>query len=136
MYKSLVEFQRGNSIGKVMAFNGTQILEKILLVEQTWGLPGGAGGKKKTLPAVQEIRDTDLIPGSGRSPGVRNSSWLQYSCLKNSMERGIWQAAVHGAAESQTQPSDEHSTHTGICTRKQFTYKWALMPSCKMGTLF
>ena len=92
--------------------------------------------KKKTLPAVQEIRDTDLIPGSGRSPGVRNSSWLQYSCLKNSMERGIWQAAVHGAAESQTQPSDEHSTHTGICTRKQFTYKWALMPSCKMGTLF
>ena len=85
---------------------------------------------------MQEIRDAGLIPGSGGSPRVRNSSWLQYACLKNSMERGAWQAAVHGAAESRTQPSDKHGTHTWICTRKQFTHKWALIPSCQMGTLF
>ena len=43
--------------------------------------------------------DTDSIPGSGRSPGVGNGSPLQYSCLKNSVDTGAWQATVHGAAE-------------------------------------
>ena len=31
---------------------------------------------------------------------------LQYSCLENPMDRGAWQAAVHGVAKSQTQLSD------------------------------
>ena len=35
-------------------------------------------------------------PGSGRSPGEGNSNPLQYSCLKNSMDRKAWQATVHG----------------------------------------
>ena len=39
-----------------------------------------------------------LISGSGRSPGDGNDSPLQYSCLENSMDRGVWQAIVHGAA--------------------------------------
>ena len=41
-------------------------------------------------------RDTGLIPGSGRLLGVGNGNPLQYSYLKNSMDRGAWQAAVHG----------------------------------------
>ena len=45
-------------------------------------------------------RDTDWIPGSGGFPGVGNSKPLQYSCLEHSMEGGIWQARVHGTAES------------------------------------
>ena len=40
--------------------------------------------------------DTSFIPGSGRSPGEGNSNPLQYSCLGNFMDRGAWQAAVHG----------------------------------------
>ena len=40
--------------------------------------------------------DTGLIPGSGRSPGEGNGSPLQYSCRENSMDRGAWQATVHG----------------------------------------
>ena len=42
------------------------------------------------------------IPRSGRSPGRGNGNSLQYSCLENSMDRGGWQATVHGAAESDT----------------------------------
>ena len=50
-----------------------------------------------------DVRDTGLVPGSERSPGEGYGNPLQYSCLENSMERGIWQSTVHGAAQSQTQ---------------------------------
>ena len=46
--------------------------------------------------------DPGSIPGSGRSPGEENGNPIQYSCLENPMERGAWQAAVHGVAKSQT----------------------------------
>jgi len=39
-----------------------------------------------------------LIPWLGRSPGEGNNNLLQYSCLENSMDRGAWQAIVHGIA--------------------------------------
>ena len=42
------------------------------------------------------------IPGSGRSPGVGNGNLLQYSCLKNHMDRESWRAAVYGATEHST----------------------------------
>ena len=47
--------------------------------------------------------DMCLIPGSGRSPGGGYSNLLQYSCLENPMDRGIWQTAVHGVTKSRTQ---------------------------------
>ena len=49
-----------------------------------------------------DIRYAGLIPGSGRSPGGGHSNTLQYSCLENPMDRGAWQATVHGVAKSQT----------------------------------
>ena len=51
---------------------------------------------------VGDVRDEGLIPGSGRSPGEGNDYPLQYSYLENLMERGAWQATVHGAAKNQT----------------------------------
>ena len=57
----------------------------------------------KNQPA--NARDTDSIPGSGRSPGVGNGSPLQYSCLKNSVDTGAWQATVHGAGLDWSNPS-------------------------------
>ena len=45
--------------------------------------------------------DLGSFPGSGRSPGEGNSNPLQYSCLKNPMDRGAWQAIVHRVAKNQ-----------------------------------
>ena len=56
-------------------------------------LPGSAG-------------DMDLIPGSGRSPGKRNGDALQYSCQGNPMDRGAWQATVHGVTKSRRRLSE------------------------------
>ena len=42
--------------------------------------------------------DPGSIPVSGRCPGEGNGNPLQYSCLENSMDRGAWQATVHGVA--------------------------------------
>ena len=45
---------------------------------------------------ARATEDTSLIPGLGGSCGVGNGNPLQYSCLENSMNRGGWQATVHG----------------------------------------
>ena len=61
--------------------------------------------------------------GSGRALGVGNGNLLHYSCQENSMERGAWQATVHGVAKGQTGLNDQacthtHThTHTHTCTR-------------------
>ena len=49
-----------------------------------------------------DIRDSDWIPGAGRSPGGGNGNPLQYSCLENPKDSGTWQATVHGVTESGT----------------------------------
>ena len=51
---------------------------------------------KNLLANAGDTRDTDSISGSGNSPGEGNGKPLQYSCLKNSIDRGAWQATVHG----------------------------------------
>ena len=47
-----------------------------------------------------DAADAGSISGSGRSPGEGNGNPLQYSCLKNPMDRGGWRATVHGIAKS------------------------------------
>ena len=50
----------------------------------------------KNLPVnAGDIRDTGSILGLGRSPGGGHGNPLQYSCLKNCMDRGAWQATIH-----------------------------------------
>ena len=60
--------------------------------------PGGSDGKESACNA----RDLGLMPRLGRSPGEGNGYPLQCSCLENSMDRGAWQATVHGVQNSQT----------------------------------
>ena len=45
---------------------------------------------------TKDTRDLGLIPRSGRYPEEGNGNPLQFSCLENPMDRGDWQAAVHG----------------------------------------
>ena len=63
--------------------------------------PANAGG----------IRDAGLTPGSRRSPGEGQGNPLQYSCLKNSVDRGAWWATVCRVTKSLTQLK-QLSTHT------------------------
>ena len=61
----------------------------------------------QNLPSsAGETRDLGSIPGSKRSPGGGHSNPLQYSWLKNSVDRRAWQATVHGVAKSRMQLSD------------------------------
>ena len=68
---------------------------------------GGASGKGPICQSRR--RDADAIFQLGRSPGGGHGNPLQYSCLKNSMDRGVWQATVHRVAKSWT----AHTTGLG-----------------------
>ena len=60
------------------------------------GFPGGSDGKETPCNA----RNPGSVPGLGRFPGGGNGNPLQYSCLENAMDRGAWQATVHGVTKS------------------------------------
>ena len=77
---------------------------KMGLVPLWRDFPGGSV-IKSLLAKAGNARDVGLTPGSGRSPGRGNGNLFQYSCLKNSKDRGAWQATVHGFAKSLTQLS-------------------------------
>ena len=64
----------------------------------TMGLPGGSDSKEYGC----NVGDPGSIPGSGRSPGEGHGNPLQHSCLENPMDRGAWQATVHGVTKSRT----------------------------------
>ena len=82
-----------NDLEDMLCFNGRD--------EGLLGFPSGTS--VKNLPAnAGDVRDVGSIPGLGRSPGEGNGNPLQYSCLENPMDRGGWQAMVHGATKSQT----------------------------------
>ena len=61
-------------------------------------LPGSSNGKESACNAG----DQDLIPGSRRSSGEENGNLLQYSCLENPIDRGVWRAIVRAVAKSWT----------------------------------
>ena len=66
-----------------------------ILLYHSWGFLGGS--VVKNPPAY--AGDLGSIPGSGRSPGEGNGNPLQYSCLGNPMDKGVWWAAVHGVTK-------------------------------------
>ena len=79
------------------------------------GFPGGTAVKNPPANAGDPV----LIPGSERSTGERDGNPLQYSCLENPMDRGVWGAIVHGVARvgydlvTKPPPSTlKHGVHT------------------------
>ena len=52
-----------------------------------------------------DMTDTGSIPGSGRFPGGEHGNPLQYSSLKNPMDRGAWQIIVHRVERDMTEAS-------------------------------
>ena len=68
------------------------------------GFPGGSDGKESACNAG----DLGSIPGLDRSPEEGNGYPLQYCCLENPTNKGVWRATVHGVAKSRTRLSDQH----------------------------
>ena len=63
------------------------------------GFPAGSVSKESACITG----DPNLTSDSGKSPGEGNGYPLQYSCLRNSIDRGAWCTTVHGVTKSQTQ---------------------------------
>ena len=78
--------------------------------ESLGGRPWWLRSKESTCQS-RTHRDVGSVPGSGRLPGEDHGNPLLYFCLDNPMDRGAWQAIVHGVAKSQTLLSDrtQHS---------------------------
>ena len=65
-----------------------------------FGIPRWLSGKSSRANAGDRIREFD--PRAGRSPGEENGNQFQYSYWKNPMDKGAWQATVHGVTEPDT----------------------------------
>ena len=86
------------------------------------------------MPAsAGNARNMGFFPWYGNSPGEENYNQLQYSCLENSVDRGAWQATVHGVSESQTQLSTytnfTHFTCINLLNLHKKTMKLILLSS-------
>ena len=73
----------------------------------------GFTGSSDNKESASKPGDPGSVPASARSPGEGNGYPLQYSCLKNSLDRGAWQATVHGVSELDTA---EQLTHKSSCS--------------------
>ena len=78
---------------------GSKIFRGVLYHNK--GFPGDSMVKNLPINAG-DIRDAVSSPRLGRSPGGGHGNPLQYSCLENPMDRGVWRATVRGVANSQT----------------------------------
>ena len=76
---------------------------------------------KNLLANVGDKRDVGSIPGSGRSSRGGNGTPLQYSCLGNPMDRGAWQATVHGV---------QRLRHDLATKQQQYTYVYVCVCVC------
>ena len=91
-----------------------------LTCDASWWLRGKA--------SAHNAGDLGSIPGSGRSPGEGNGNPLQYSCLENPMDRGVWQTTVHGLTK-RTKEIHFHSHDAvkvlhSICQQIWKTQQW------------
>ena len=91
--------------------------------------------------SAEDVWVAGSIPELERSPGGGHGNLLQYSCLENPMDRGAWQAEVHGIAESGKQLSTHAHSHfsewklciyyrlsnSSRCTLLRFTWKGKLL---------
>ena len=97
--------------GETPTSNTVRLEDVVLLVRQwfSWfsrddGTPASQVALVVKNPPANagDLRDVGSIPGSGRSHGGGHGNPLQYSCLENPMDRGAWQATLHGVAQSRT----------------------------------
>ena len=108
------EIERCLLLGRKILTNLDSILKSRDITLPAGGFHGGSNGKASAC----NVGDPGLIPGSGRSPGEGNGNPLQYSCLKNFMDREACRATVHGVTKSQTRLSNFTLTLTHYFANK------------------
>ena len=88
--KSHIYFPCASLESRISDFSYYLILQRVF--------PDSSVGKESACNAA----NLGSIPGLGRYPGEGNGNSLQYSCLVNSVDKGVWQATVHGITELDT----------------------------------
>ena len=130
-----IAWTRWTFVGKVLSllFNIAALNKGSL-----WGFPGGT--VVKNLPArAGDAGVMCSIPGSRSFPGVGNGNPLQYSCLEDSMDREVWQSAIHEVAKSQTQLSTSTHNHRipndGLFFTIYFYFwlLWVFVTACRLS---
>ena len=76
------------------------IFKNTFILNYTSGL--AISGSSDRKESTCKVGDPGLITGLGRTPGEGHGTPPQYSCLKNSTDRGAWWATVHEVTKSQT----------------------------------
>ena len=105
---------RGSLVAAVCGITQSRTWLKWLSSSSSWGFPGGACGKEPTC----QCRSCK-ISGLGRSPGGGPGNPVQYSCLGNPIDRGTWQATVHGVTqESDMNEATKHAPASLISALK------------------
>ena len=94
LINSLIRF-----LSETSGHNVNNILNLLINQFNFIGFPGGSV-VKNLLANAGHVGDVSLSPESGSSPGEGNGNPLQYFCLENPMDKGDWQATVHGVAKS------------------------------------
>ena len=90
------------SLGNVSCSSPSTFTFTLLAHTPVWGASQVALVVKNPPVNAGDIRDAGSIPGSGRSPGWGHDNPLQYSCLKNPMDRGSRQTSVQRVTQSWT----------------------------------
>ena len=83
----------------------TALLYLALITHQVWASQVVLVVKNMPVNAG-DVREVGSIPGSASSPGEGYGNPLQYNCLENSTDRGVWWATIHRIAKSWTRLSD------------------------------
>ena len=74
----------------MLAFRSKAVSPQLITVYLQMGFPGNSDGKESACSAEA----LGSIPGLRRFPREGNDTSLQYSCLENSMDRGVWWATM------------------------------------------
>ena len=95
----------------------TWIIEDDLYYKVSWlvNVPRSAV-VKNLVCQCRRYKRCEFNPWVRRSPGGRNGNPPQYSCLGNTMDRGVWQATVRGVSNSQTQLTDWACVQSEVVT--------------------
>ena len=91
--------------------------------------PGGSDGKASTY----NVGDPGSIPGSGRSPGEGNGNPLQYSCLENPVDGGVWEAVVSPWGHKESDTTEQLHFHSMVHNIFSCTLSHLILQHCAIG---